>query len=101
MQEINNINTEITKLKSGHEVFVQTLESNYNEKLIVEYEKYIKLEEKMDKMRIRYDKELEDLHASKKESETNITNTFIQKLNEKEVQLEEVTTVSLNRKNYF
>ncbi|KAI4457029.1 cilia- and flagella-associated protein 57 [Holotrichia oblita] len=93
MQEINNINTEITKLKSGHEVFVQTLESNYNEKLIVEYEKYIKLEEKMDKMRIRYDKELEDLHASKKESETNITNNFIQKLNEKEVQLEEVSLI--------
>lgn len=77
-------------MKSGHEVFVQTLESNYNEKLIVEYEKYIKLEEKMEKMRVRYDKELEDLHNAKKDSEMTITNDFIQKLNEKEVQLEEV-----------
>ena len=89
-QELNNINTDIEKMKSKHEMFVQTLEANYNEKLIVEYDKYVNLEDKMEKMRTNYEKELEVLTAAKKASETNITNKFMQQLNEKEELLEQV-----------
>lgn len=42
-------------------------------------------------MRLNYEKELEDLTRAKKESEENITNDFLQKLKDKEVQWEEVS----------
>lgn len=89
-QEIQNINMEITKMKTGHEVFVQKLEANYNDKLIVEYDKYLRLEEKMAKMRMNYEKRLEELTQAKKDSEEQITNDFLQKLKDKEYHLEEV-----------
>lgn len=78
-------------MKAGHETFVQKLESNYNEKLINEYDKYLRLEEKMARMRMDYEKRLADLAQAKKDSEETITNTFLQKLREKEVCVEEVS----------
>ncbi|XP_017782730.1 PREDICTED: cilia- and flagella-associated protein 57 [Nicrophorus vespilloides] len=89
-QEISNINLEINKMKSGHEMFVQKLEANYNEKLIVEYDKFMLLEEKMGRMRTRYDNQLEDLAEAKRTSEETITNNYEQQLREKEVHLEEL-----------
>ncbi|XP_022907952.2 cilia- and flagella-associated protein 57 [Onthophagus taurus] len=88
--EINTINEEIMKMKHNHEEYIQKLENSYNEKLINEYEKYLKLEQKMEQMRVRFLLEIEELIVSKKESEANITNSFVEKLNEKEVQLEEL-----------
>ncbi|KAG5880638.1 hypothetical protein JTB14_037290 [Gonioctena quinquepunctata] len=35
IQEINNINAQISKMKADHEIFVQKLEASYNEKLIL------------------------------------------------------------------
>lgn len=78
-------------MKSNHEQFVQKLESNYNEKLINEYDKYLRLEEKMARMRMDYERQLEELRNAKKLSEETITNDFLQKLREKEVQWEEVS----------
>lgn len=78
-------------MKANHEQFVQKLEFNYNEKLINEYDKYLRLEEKMARMRMDYERQLEELANAKKESEETITNNFLQKLREKEVQWEEVS----------
>lgn len=78
-------------MKTNHEQFVQKLESNYNEKLINEYDKYLRLEEKMAKMRMDYERQLEELRNAKKLSEETITNDFLHKLREKEVQWEEVS----------
>lgn len=89
-QEINNINMDISKMKAGHESFIQKLEASYNEKLIVEYNKYLALEDKKERMRNKYEAELTELSNAKKESEQNITNSFLDKLSEKEIQLEEV-----------
>lgn len=90
VQDVNALNLQIADMKTSHEEFVQKLEFNYNEKLINEYEKYLRLEEKMEKMRHKYVKELEDLTDAKKESETNITNDFLDQLKQKQVQLEEL-----------
>lgn len=90
IQEINSINVDIANMKTGHEEFVQKLEFNYNEKLINEYDKYLRLEEKMEKMRQKYEKELEDLANAKKESETQITNNFLDQMKQKQEQLEEL-----------
>lgn len=90
VQEINNINVEINKNKNAHEQFVQKLEASYNEKLIVEYDKYLKLEDKKMKMRNMYEQQLFELGNAKKDSESSITNFYLDKLREKEVQLEEV-----------
>ncbi|RZC27649.1 WD repeat-containing protein 65 [Asbolus verrucosus] len=90
MQEIHNINLDIKQMKLDHEEFIRELEANYNEKLIFEYEKYLRLEEKMEKMRQYYEKELEELRKAKKDSEEKITNEFLMKLEEKEIQFEEL-----------
>lgn len=42
IQEINSINSQITKMKVDHELFVQKLEANYNERLIIEYKKFVR-----------------------------------------------------------
>lgn len=91
VQEINNINNDIARMKAAHEKFVQNLESNYNEKLIFEYDKYLRLEENKAKMRKDYEKELADLRKAKKDSEETITNDFLQQLRDKEVHIEEVS----------
>ncbi|XP_044252622.1 cilia- and flagella-associated protein 57 [Tribolium madens] len=90
VQEIHNINLDIKQMKLDHEEFVRELEANYNEKLIFEYEKYLRLEEKMEKMRRYYEKELDDLRKAKQESEEKITNGFLEKLEEKQMQFEEL-----------
>lgn len=90
IQEVNNINLDINKMKANHDDFVQKLEASYNEKLINEYDKYLRLEEKMERTRNLYEKRLFDLQNAKNESETTITNSFLEKLQDKNVQLEEV-----------
>lgn len=84
------MNVDMNNLRQTHEEFVQKLEINYNDKLIIEYDKYLLLEDKMANMRQNYENRLEDLHKAKQESEESITNEFLQKLHEKEVQVEEV-----------
>ncbi|KAK4873590.1 hypothetical protein RN001_012950 [Aquatica leii] len=89
-QEISNMTVEMNNVKLAHEQFIQKLDVSYNDKLIVEYDKYLKLEDKMSKMRNNYETELQDLRELKKSSEESITNEFLQKLHEKEVQVEEL-----------
>ncbi|XP_045476478.1 cilia- and flagella-associated protein 57 [Harmonia axyridis] len=89
-QELHNINMEINKMKQTHEQFVHKLEANYNEKLIYEYDKYMRLEEKMDKMRLEYEQQLEDLRQLKADTEEAITNGFLEKLQEKDAQHDEL-----------
>ncbi|XP_044759161.1 cilia- and flagella-associated protein 57 [Coccinella septempunctata] len=89
-QELHNINMEINKMKQAHEQFVHKLEANYNEKLIYEYDKYMRLEEKMDKMRLEYEQQLEDLRQAKADTEETITNSFLEKLQEKDAQHDEL-----------
>lgn len=89
-QEISHLNVQISEVKSSHEDFVNKLELNYNDKLIYEYDKYLQLEDKLTLVRKSYDKQLEDLGNDKWQSEEKITNEFLSKLQEKEVQVEEV-----------
>ncbi|KAK9883072.1 hypothetical protein WA026_001275 [Henosepilachna vigintioctopunctata] len=89
-QELHNINMEINKMKQSHEQFVHKLEANYNEKLIYEYDKYSRLEEKMDKMRLEYEQQLDELRLAKAENEEAITNSFLEKLQEKDAQHDEL-----------
>ncbi|KAL3272571.1 hypothetical protein HHI36_014041 [Cryptolaemus montrouzieri] len=89
-QELHNINMEINKMKQSHEQFVHKLEANYNEKLIYEYDKYMRLEEKMDKMRLEYEQQLEDLRQAKADTEEAITTGFLEKLQEKDAQHDEL-----------
>lgn len=77
-------------MKAAHEEFIQKLEFNYNEKLINEYNKYMRLEEKMEKVRQKYEKELKELTKAKEDSETELNNYYIDQLKQKQVQLEEL-----------
>lgn len=81
---------ETNQMRQSHEHFVQKLEASYNDKLILEYDKYLRLEDKMANMRNRYETELEELRELKRTTEESITNDFLSKLHEKEIQIEEV-----------
>lgn len=59
--ELNNINVEIVKIKSGHDKTLQQLEMDYNAKLIAEYDKFVAFEESHHVMRQNYEQKLEDL----------------------------------------
>nr|CAH7744510.1 unnamed protein product [Callosobruchus chinensis] len=85
LQEINNINAQITKKNQDHQLFVQRLEASYNEKLIVEYNKYIALEKKMEQMLREEEIRYLDLKREKEETEKQITEDFLQQLNEKQL----------------
>jgi hypothetical protein len=54
--ELNSINSDICRMKTAHEQEILTLETNFNEKLIVEYDKYQALEAHTNKMRESYER---------------------------------------------
>lgn len=49
--EINKLNNNITELRREHNRAMENLESNYNAKLIVEYDKYAALENRSASLR--------------------------------------------------
>lgn len=90
IQEINNINVQINKMKADHELFVQKLEASYNEKLIIEYDKYLAFENKMDQMLKEKDLKYHELKLAKETSEEALHIEFMEKIKEKDLQYEEV-----------
>lgn len=93
IQEINHINAQIVQMKQDHEVFVQKQEANYNEKLIMEYNKYRRLEEKMEFiLKEKEEKYNELVKAHKKEIE-NLKKGQEEQIKEKNEQHEEVRTI--------
>ncbi|KAJ8986164.1 hypothetical protein NQ317_005638 [Molorchus minor] len=90
IQEINNINQEIQKMKIDHEMYVQKLEDHYNEKLIMEYEKFHAYEAKMEKLLRASEERYEQLKKDKAASEEAITNDFMEQLREKDYTYEEL-----------
>ncbi|KAH1024919.1 hypothetical protein HUJ05_009751 [Dendroctonus ponderosae] len=89
IQELNNINSQIAKTKVDHELYIQKLEASYNEKLIVEYKKYMRFEEKMNRMLKEQEQQFEELKKSKTESEECITNNYLEIVKDKENALKE------------
>lgn len=87
---MNNINADILRMKAANDQAMQEQELMFNEKLIVEYDKYSALETKLANVRIKYNIQLEELRQSK-DSEIELLNeTYKAQLNDKDVQLEEM-----------
>uniref|UniRef100_A0A6P7H3L8 Structural maintenance of chromosomes protein 3 homolog n=1 Tax=Diabrotica virgifera virgifera TaxID=50390 RepID=A0A6P7H3L8_DIAVI len=82
IQEINNINAQISQMKSNHELVLQKLEATYNEKLIAEYEKFVSYENKMNRMLADVNMRYTELQKAKDESEATITEDYEIKLQE-------------------
>lgn len=99
MQEINNLNVQINKMRNDHEIFVQKLEDNYNEKLIYEYNKFYRFETKMESLLQEHEQKYESLKKEKVESEETITVNYMQKLNDTKVHNEEVSRKLILRSN--
>lgn len=89
INEINNINVEIVKMKTAHTEAMQQMESNYEVKLIMEYDKYQKFEERTTIMREDYEKQLKDLAKCDAEELQKTVTKYEGSLHEKKVQLEE------------
>jgi ElaB/YqjD/DUF883 family membrane-anchored ribosome-binding protein len=90
INEINNINVEIVKMRMAHESAMQQIENNYEAKLITEYDKYQAFEERTNVMRADYEKQLKDLEKRDAEEFEKTAAKYEALLHEKKVQLEEV-----------
>ncbi|KAM0726478.1 Cilia and flagella-associated protein 57 [Formica fusca] len=91
VNEINNINVEIVKMKKAHEAAMQQMENNYEIKLITEYDKYQAFEERTNIMRENYEKQLKDLEKRDTEELQRTVTKYEGLLHEKKVQLEETS----------
>lgn len=87
--ELNTINIEILKMKEKHEETMKQMETNYNAKLITEYDRYLALEDTMNNMRQNYEKRLEEVEKHGIEELQNATTKYEALLHEKKLQLEE------------
>lgn len=90
LQEINLINAQINQMKIDHEKFVQKLEANYNEKLITEYNNYLRFELKMEKLLKEQEDRYMELRKDKEVSEEFLNTNYEEKLKEKDILYEEV-----------
>lgn len=92
IQEINNINEQIKQMKADHELQVQRLEASYNEKLIIEYNKFMSYEAKTLQMIKEWEIRYSELQHDKEESEHSIKEHYQEIIKEKDLQYEEVTS---------
>lgn len=89
-QELNAINSEIQKTKEEHDAAVQELEVAFNEKLIVEYDKYSRFEDRTNQMRKDYEAKLKDLAAQMEAALQQAGEDHMAQLEDKNLVIEEV-----------
>ncbi|XP_046661792.1 cilia- and flagella-associated protein 57 [Homalodisca vitripennis] len=78
--EINKLNNSILELKRQHAVAMEAQESDYNSKLIVEYDKFTTAEEKNRNHRNQLLKQLDDLAKSKEDALKTMSEDYEEKL---------------------
>lgn len=86
---LNTINVEILKMKEQHEETVKQIETNYDAKLITEYDRYLALENIMNTMRQNYEKRLEEVEKHGTDELQKATNKYEALLHVKKLQLED------------
>lgn len=90
-QELNAINSEIQKIKEEHDLAVQELEVAFNEKLIVEYDKYSRFEDRTNQMRKDYEAKLKDAAAQMEAALQQAEENHLAKMQDKNLFIEEVS----------
>lgn len=91
INEINNMNVNIVKMKATHEEAMQQMENNYEVKLITEYDKYQAFEERTNAMRENYEVQLKNLEKRDAEELQKTVTKYEALVHEKKVQLEETS----------
>lgn len=91
INEINNINVQIMKMKTAHEEAMQQMENNYETKLIAEYDKYQAFEERTNVMRQNYETQLKNLEKHDAEKLQRTVTKYEALVHEKKMQLEETS----------
>ncbi|CAL7949933.1 unnamed protein product [Xylocopa violacea] len=87
--ELNAINVEIVKMEEKHEETMKQMETNYDAKLIMEYDRYLALENLMNTMRQNYEKRLEETERHGVEELQKAVIKYETLLHEKKMQLED------------
>lgn len=95
VQEINSINAQINQMKADHELFIEKQEANYNEKLIMEYNKYLSFEAKMEQMIKEQDDRYYELKKTDEKALESVKKEHENQLQVKEEQYEEVRIKSV------
>ncbi|KAJ1523827.1 hypothetical protein ONE63_010385 [Megalurothrips usitatus] len=88
--EMNKTQTDISEMKSAHEQAMQTLETNYYGKLIVEYDKYTALDTRFSNMRDDYERQLKALQSSKDKDLAEQAEQYKDLLRKKESEYEQL-----------
>ncbi|XP_046388755.1 cilia- and flagella-associated protein 57 isoform X2 [Ischnura elegans] len=96
-QEISLLNENVEKLKLGFETKVNNLESEYNDKLITEYDKYEKLEELHKLLKEECETKYNELLKDKEMALQNMTDDYEEKLNQKISEIAELHKQALCR----
>ncbi|XP_014478629.1 PREDICTED: cilia- and flagella-associated protein 57 [Dinoponera quadriceps] len=91
INEINNINVEIVKMKNAHEQATQRMENSYEAKLITEYDRYQAFEEHTNAMRQDYERQLANLEKRDAEELQSVVTKYEALVHEKKLQLEETS----------
>ncbi|PNF35437.1 Cilia- and flagella-associated protein 57 [Cryptotermes secundus] len=74
--ELNSSNENMSKMKEAHEQAIMALEANFNEKLIVEYNKYQTLEAHTNKISEDYERKLQELSRQRKDELSSTTEQY-------------------------
>jgi len=99
VNEINNINVEIVKMKTAHAEVMQQTENNYELKLIMEFDKYQAFEERNNLMRKNYEKQLQDLEKRDAEELQKTVTKYEGMIHENKLQLEEVSDEMVHKEH--
>lgn len=88
--ELNRINVEIVKMTKDNEKAMQEMEVDYNNKLILEYDKYTALEKARNDMRVDYEHKMAELKESLLKERQEMALKLEAEIFEKNAQLEEL-----------
>lgn len=78
-------------MKATHEMQIQKMEANYNEKLVHEYKRFSNYEKKIKELLKIWEVKYLDLKKEKEESETAIRADYNEIIKEKNIMFEEVS----------
>ncbi|XP_057334478.1 cilia- and flagella-associated protein 57-like [Microplitis mediator] len=88
--ELNKINVEIVKMNADHEKSRQDMEIDYNNKLIIEYDKYQALEKAKNEMRLDYEAKIAKLRETLEQERDQMALKLEAEIYDKSLQLEEL-----------
>ncbi|XP_065209372.1 cilia- and flagella-associated protein 57 isoform X2 [Planococcus citri] len=99
--ELNRIHLDITQMRQTHTMEMDKLDSNFNNKLLYEFQKYDLLKDEMDKMKNRYEKELATLKQTQDTEKESQKTQFTKEIDDsKKALIQLQSTLDVETRNH-